>query len=272
MTNDYRNIQLSDPRFERDGLRWLTFDSPALGRRGDVTLFVPPEAEHMSDLPLVILLHGVYGSHWAWALRGGAHHLAQQLIAAGTIRPMVLAMPSDGLWGDGSGYLRHDDADYEKWIVEDVCGCVRTVVPALSAQSPQFIAGLSMGGYGALRLGAKHTTRFRAISAHSAITKFAQLAMFVKEPLELYGTSSDAHSLAEERDVFFWLERQRDSLPPLRFDCGLSDQLLDASRELHARLTEAGIAHSYTEFPGGHEWSYWQEHLRDTLTFFAQYY
>src|SRR5438094_425387 len=120
----FHTVEVSDPRYEHDHLRTITLKSPSLKGRGDVTLFVPPGCESAKNLPLVILLHGIYGSHWAWALKGGAHKTALKLIESRAIKPMVIAMPSDGLWGDGSGYFAHDGADFEKWIAEDVVDCV----------------------------------------------------------------------------------------------------------------------------------------------------
>jgi putative tributyrin esterase len=156
--NNYQHIELSNPEFERDGLRFLTFKSPSLGRRGDVCLFVPQQVENRKDVPLVLLLQGVYGSHWSWAMNGKAHLTASCLIGEQRLPPLVIAMPSDGLFGEGSGYVAHRNADYEKWIVEDVIGCVREVFPFISSKSKLFIAGFSMGGFGALRLGAKYAS------------------------------------------------------------------------------------------------------------------
>jgi hypothetical protein len=142
----YRTVELSDPEYEPDHLRFLTFKSPALGGRGDVTLFLPPGHEAKNNLPLILLLHGVYCSHWAWSLKGGAHLTALELIQKGQIHPMVIAMPSDGLWGDGSGYVPHYSADYEKWIVEDVVGCVTESISCLNAHSDVFIGGFRWAG------------------------------------------------------------------------------------------------------------------------------
>ena len=105
----FRTFELSDPRFESEGLRHITVKSRALRGRGDMTLFVPRGAEQMLNLPLAILLHGVYGSHWAWTRSGGVHRTLTRLIDSGGITPIALVMPSDGLWGDGSGYVRHAD-------------------------------------------------------------------------------------------------------------------------------------------------------------------
>ncbi len=101
----FRTIEISNPAYSPPGLRFVTVKSAALGQRADILLFVPMQAEAQRDVPLVLLLHGVYGSHWAWAFKGGAHLTAQRLIDVRAIPPLVLAMPSDGLWGDGSGVM-----------------------------------------------------------------------------------------------------------------------------------------------------------------------
>jgi S-formylglutathione hydrolase FrmB len=258
----FRTIEISEPRLESEGLRLVTLKSAALRGRADLTVWVP--SSRPADLHLVVLLHGVYGSHWAWVGKGGAHRTAQRLIASGEIPPMALAMPSDGLWGDGSGYLRHAAQDFERWIVDDVPAAAAQAIPQVKAEAPCFIAGLSMGGFGALRLGAKYPERYRAISGHSSITHIEQLAQFVEEPLESYRTSPGDESAVAA------ILANRDRLPPLRFDCGKGDPLLAPNRQLHAQLEQHGIAHVYEEFPGGHEWPYWEKHLADTLRFFAK--
>ena len=263
--NNYQHIELSSPELERDGLRFLTFKSPSLRRRGDVSLFVPRQVENRKEVPLVLLLHGVYGSHWSWAMNGKVHLTAGRLINEQRLPPLMLAMPSDGLFGEGSGYVPHRNADYEKWIVEDVVGCIREVFPFISATSKLFIAGFSMGGYGAIRLGAKYAERFSGVSAHSSITHLDQLERLVETSL------SDSVDLSEENiSAFYWLNENRKILPPLRFDCGTEDDLIEENRALHYDLEVNRIRHHYFEFRGGHSWNYWQEHLLDSLLFFAK--
>ena len=261
--SDFGKIEWSDPLFEPAHLRFLTFQSPALGGRGDVALFIP-DGHRLSGLPLVILMHGVYCSHWAWALKGGAHQTAAAMIANRDIPPMVLAMPSDGLWGQGSAYLPHLDADYEAWIADDVVNCLTNEVSELNADSDVFIAGLSMGGYGALRIGAKYPDRFRGISAHSSVTRFEDIERLItNRPLPFRLEHPDEWSIS------YWMNEHRDGLPAIRFDCGVDDALLDGNRELHSDLNQLRIEHTYEEFPGAHKWHYWAEHLRNTLAFFG---
>jgi putative tributyrin esterase len=250
------------PLFE--GLSFLTVKSRALRGRADITLFVPEQARALQDVPLVLLLHGVHGSHWNWPVTGGAHRTAQRLIAQGKIPPLVLAMPSDGLWGDGSGYLPHVDQDFEKWIVEDVPQAARAAAACLSAQSPLFLCGLSMGGFGALRIGAKYPGRYRGLSAHSSITHFEQMMKYVEEDASCFAAAAQDYSVLET------MLRNRAALPLFRFDCGTGDALLPHNRQLHRDLEAHGIAHRYEEFPGGHDWGYWTAHLEDSLLFFGE--
>lgn len=258
----FRTIKISDPAYEHDHLRFITVKSPALQGRGDIALFIPPNTEK-ETLPLVILLHGVYGSHWAWALNGGVHKTALQLIEEGAIQPMIVAMPSDGLWGDGSGYLPHAQANFEQWIVNDTIEAITETILQINQDSPVFIGGLSMGGFGALRLGAKYHERFKAISAHSAITHLSQFKLFVEENLDLY-TQEDKKDMS----VLETMLHYREHLPPLRFDCGREDLLISYNRDLHRHLEAEGVTHLYQEFSGKHEWSYWQTHVKDSLFFF----
>lgn len=260
----FPTIEYSDPRFERDGLRTVTVKSPALKTRADLTVFIPLiGAGQSTPVPLVILLHGVYGSHWCWSQKAGAHLTTQRLVDEGVIPPMVLAMPSDGLWGDGSGYLPHRWQDFEQWIVTEVPLAARLAAPVLTPASPLFVAGLSMGGFGALRLGAKYADRFRAISGHSSITHFEQMKNFVSDPVSSYTVPPEDHSVLEA------MLRRKADLPAIRFDCGRDDPLIGPNRALHQELERQGIVHEYAEFSGGHDWPYWEEHLTDTLRFFA---
>ncbi len=260
----FRTIEISDPRFEQDDLRQVTVKSASLGARADITIFVPPGSENRRDVPLVLLLHGVYGSHWAWTQKAGVHRIARRLTESGDIEPMVLAMPSDGLWGDGSSYIAHPQQDFEAWIVREVPAAVSFAAPQIEPDGRVFIAGLSMGGFGALRLGAKYPHRFRGISGHSSITHFDQMRQFVEEDLSRY------EAAPEDKSVLETVLRHRAELPPLRFDCGTDDPLIEHNRELHRQLMAEGVPHHYEEFSVGHEWPYWEEHIADSLLFFQR--
>jgi len=262
--SSFHTIELSDPDYETDGLRFLTIKTPNLHGRGDICLFVPKVEDGITDLPIYILLHGVYGSAWIWAMKGGAHRTAKHMMDTQQIKPAIIAMPSDGLWGDGSAYFGHHQKKFDQWIVNDVPLAVRENISEAGPNSPLCIGGLSMGGYGALLLGAKYPDIFQAISGHSSITKLEQMRQFVEEPMSAYTSESETPNVIEV------MKTNQDRLPALRFDCGVTDSLIAPNRLLHQQLADLNFSHVYEEFSGGHEWPYWQKHVAKSLLFFDQ--
>src|SRR5262249_51878834 len=75
-----------------------------------------------------------------------------------------------------------------------------------------------------------------------------------------------------ELDVFALAERAAASgaAPRLGFDCGVDDQLVVDNRRFHAHLDRIGLRHQYAEHPGGHTWSYWDDHVREALAQHAE--
>ena len=159
--------------------------------------------------------------------------------------------------------MPHQGEDYEKWIVEEVPKVVNERITGRSL--PLFITGLSMGGYGALRLGAKYPDKFRAFSGHSSITAFDQLSQFVEDYEGFVASVKTQESVLES------LLKNKSSLSPFRFDCGSEDRLIEPNRELHQALRQHQIQHTYEEFSGGHEWPYWEKHIVESLLFFGRF-
>jgi len=263
MAKRFRTVEVSNPAYQPEHLKYVTVKSSHLKGRGDCTFFIPPGFTKIThQVPVVILLHGVYGSHWAWTYNINVHNIALRLLNEGKIAPMVLVMPSDGLMGDGSGYFNHGGKDYEKWITKDVVDLIPEVLPH-DDKINLFVAGLSMGGYGALRLMAKFPRLFKGASGLSSITSLKDLLPFLSRDAQQYFKNKFR---AEE--VISYLLKNQKKLPPFRFDCGLSDPLLSSNRKLHLQLEKEGVAHVYQEFTGGHSNDYWNQNVEETLMFF----
>jgi len=94
-----------------------------------------------------------------------------------------------------------------------------------------------MGGYGALRLGMKYASQVQGISAHSSITKVEQLSQFIPFPAQVFQYAGDV-----DTDPAALGAVNHDTLPPIRFDCGTGDSLIDANRALHKALNRIARA------------------------------
>ena len=256
MTGPFRTFELSSPEFSPPDTRFLTVQSPALRRRGDIVIY---NAETTTpDVPAVTLLHGVYGSAWAWMYAGGVHTVYERLRAEG-LSEFVLLMPSDGLPGDGSGYYARDDADYRAWITDDVRTAAVLAVPGLTESSRHYICGLSMGGYGALRLAALEPTIYSGASAHSPITTAADFDAF---------TDTNPADGIPDTDLADLVTSRAGTMPPFRFDCGQADTLFPSAQRLHDSLTNADVPHEFEPLEGSHNWPYWTRNVGRSLSFF----
>jgi S-formylglutathione hydrolase FrmB len=208
----------------------VEFSSRALDRVSTYTAFVPETGQP----PFAVLyqLHGMSDDHRAWLYKSSLLRVVEGL-------PLVVVMPS----GENSFWV---DA-WEKLVVEDVAAHVARTFRV--RDQPAAIGGLSMGGYGAIRLGLKFPDRFASIFAHS----------------------SRLPESGDEYDVAFLAAKMNDAkVPALAFDCGVDDHLIEDSRRFHARLDALGIAHHYREHPGAHTWDYWNEHVVEAVAHHAR--
>ncbi|GAB5379505.1 MAG: alpha/beta hydrolase family protein [Aliiglaciecola sp.] len=243
----------------------LTVFSSNTNRRHDISIYnATPKAK---NTPMVVLLHGVYGSHWVWQSLGKADAVYKKQRAQG-LSEFVLVMPSDGGAVEGTAYVPLTNGeDYERWLIEDVISAAKQVVEKVTDKSPVYLCGLSMGGYGVLRLGCKYANKIAAVSAHSSITRLEDLSHFTEVQKTLYPDFE-----GNEASILYWAKKHKTSLPPIRLDCGKSDILFNANLNLIRAFEEADIPHVFETFDGEHEWSYWQHHLGDSLRFFDRHF
>jgi enterochelin esterase-like enzyme len=254
-------IEQSNPQYARPNTTTLTLYSSYLGRRQDVSIYA--QNSQSTDLPIVVLLHGVYGNNWVWMDLGGVHQVYEELRQQG-LSEFILVMPSDGGIWDGSAYLPLGNfGDFDSWIVKDVLDAVKQSIPMASENSRVYLSGLSMGGFGALRLGCKYAQDISGISAHSAITKVSDLALFTDTALENYKTHD-----ANEADIIYWATKNHQIMPPLRFDCGRDDELFHSNQAFAKALENSDISYVFDINDGAHEWEYWTKHVAQTLRFF----
>jgi len=242
-------------------LGFFSARSGQLKQRVDTAYFIPPELEGAQNAPVIILLHGVYGGPWSWFLQGRVHQTMRQLIDQKKCLPAVIVCPSDGAWGDGSGYVAHHGKDFEKWIGEELIEILQAEFSCLGSQSPFYISGLSMGGFGALRLGLRYPI-FQAISAHSSITSLEEMTLFTQDEWQ-----STIEKISEPSIKSLI---PSSILKPIRFDCGRDDDLLAGNESLHEYLVDSQYPHQFQILEGGHTWAYWQENVARSFQFFSE--
>jgi len=241
----------------------LKYFSKALEKATAATVLLP-EGTHPGPFPVLYLLHGLSDDQTAWTRWTSIERYVRAL-------PLIVVMPDSG-----RGF--YCDAEqgfaYETAIVRDLVGYVDKTFRTQATRTGRTLAGLSMGGYGAAKLALKFPDMFCAAVSLSGAMGFAhrEFAVSLEQPWQrefarVVGTDpvggpNDLYALAAGLET-----AQR---PALRIDCGTEDFLLEDNRAFDAYLTEIGYPHEYAEHPGGHEWSYWDRHIQEAITFLEQ--
>ncbi len=240
-------------------VRDVTFASAALGRTVPYRVLLPAGYE-ASDAryPVLYLLHGLDGHYTDWVDRT---KLAQHLGG----RALIVVTPE----GANSWYVNWHAGTNERWedyLAHDLIADVDARFRTEARRESRFIAGLSMGGYGALRMGLKHPEQYAIAASVSGALNITRLETYGWTDglragfLKAFGPQgSDRRA---EDDVFELARRAPPGAMPFFYlDCGAADPFLPGNRELAAILQERKIAYEYRETPGAHNWAYWDRQI-----------
>jgi S-formylglutathione hydrolase FrmB len=240
------------------------FFSDALEVGTSVTLVLPQATESQigvdasaaggGEMPVLYLLHGLSDDHTAWTRYTSIERYAA---AAG----LAVVMPAVGR----SFYTdeRHGHP-YWTYLSEELPEVMTSFFRLSDRREDTFVAGLSMGGYGALKLALTHPDRFAAAASLSGALDVRALAQ-LPERRDLFDRVFGGEP-GPDADLFALLEgTDPGALPPLHVSCGTEDPLLASGR----RFAEAADTHGVrvtTDFRRGeHEWGLWDAVVRDVI-------
>lgn len=251
------------------------FFSTALSFGSNVDVFLPSVmpgyetdrdkqvyAEAGKRFQILYLLHGAYDDHTNWLLQTSIVRYAQDRCLA-----VVMPSASNSFYQDmyyGSAYFTYLSKELPQFI--------ESMFPVSTRREDTFVAGNSMGGYGALKLAFEQPERFCACASLSGAIDLAEcIRLFSKGSIQ--GPfrfdcvfSPDTLRDVEETDAnLFRLiagrRRQGRPLPKVFQTCGTEDFLYDLNRRSRRKLAELGVDLTYEEHPGVHGWKYWDENI-----------
>ncbi len=235
--------------------------SEVLEKATTMSVLLPDVGE--PPFPTLYLLHGLSDDHSNWLRNTRLESYVGDF-------PMMIVMP-DGYRGF---YTKNEEGpDYAAHIGEELVTFVERNFPAQRQRSGRAVGGLSMGGYGALRLGLGYAEKFCSIHAHSgALMRWTGDWKGYPDSWRVLfkrvfgdggsGTSHDLITLASAAV-------KQPEPPRIRLDCGTEDYLIEDNRRFHQELEHLGYPHEYAEYPGEHTWDYWDLHIREALNFHA---
>ena len=225
----------------------MTYFSNSLGKSMKM-IVVKPDDYGSEPMPCLYQLHGLSDDSTQWSRMTSIERYA-------TENRIMVVMPDGGR----SFYTNAAIGDnYEDHILETV-NFVDKTFNTIKSRASRAIGGLSMGGYGSLKLGLKHTDIFSSVAAHSSVIKpFVHDYEMIKQ---IFG-----EKLMDDNDLYK-LAIKNASKTNLKFDCGTEDDLIKENEDFHCFLVENNIEHVFNTYPGNHNWSYWDEHIKEAISF-----
>jgi S-formylglutathione hydrolase FrmB len=258
-----------DGRLEEWTLRTRALRGPTRVR---VLLPAGYRADPSRRYPVLYLLHGAQGDERSWTQYGDA-----EAITAGA--PMIVVMPDGGTGGWYTDWYQGDRPVRPRWEtyhVGELVPWVDATHRTIAARRGRAVAGLSMGGYGALSYAARHPGTFAAAASFSGALEIGSTAAW--GPRRANAARWRAHlpiSIAARlRSLALIALRTGDGRPgaldrpgtrPDCPACGVERYLHRSNVRLHERLRALGIRHAWDDGPGTHDWPYWRRDLRETL-------
>ena len=196
------------------------------------------------------LLHGLLGNYTDWVHGTRVQRWAME-------HDLAVVMPS----ADNSFYVNTPAPknDYGKFIGEELVQMSRMMFPLSDKREDTFIAGLSMGGYGAMRNGLCYSDTFSHIASFSgALHMVDEKGVYPGWGTQLLGDERTNNPALMLQD----LKKAGKPIPKIYISCGLKDDLLESNRHYRDLCKKAGADVTYIEEPGyGHEWDFWDKHI-----------
>lgn len=241
----------------------MNFLSKELGKNTQVNIILPHQANDGTPCKTLWLLHGLKGDHTSWLRNTCIERYAAK-------HGLCVVMPNvDRSWYTNTQY----DANYFDYITKELPEVCRHNFKVMSDRpEDNIVAGLSMGGYGALKIALTCPEQYGyCISLSGAlditrkgrpynINEWRSLFGFdMQTPLELEGS---------EHDIFWLAEKNKNEgipFPKLYMWCGTEDHLFKANVEYHELLTKLGVEHTFETSEGNHTWRWWDLHILPAL-------
>ncbi|MDD6032781.1 MAG: alpha/beta hydrolase family protein [Oscillospiraceae bacterium] len=241
-----------------------------------------PVWDGQEELPVLYLLHGTSDDHTIWQRRTSIERYA-----AG--KKLAVVMPAAHI----SAYTNQKFGfRFFDFIADETPAFCQKYFKISADREKNFICGLSMGGYGALKIGMRCGDRFGYAAGLSsgcdrmsllppevrALPDLAALAAR-REELEpavydravqfFLNFGSPAQYEASGEDNLFRIAEERTAaklpMPEIFMACGTEDFALEPNRRFHQTLNDLGVSHTYYEAPGVHDWAFWDTHIQRVL-------
>lgn len=243
----------------------VNFMSHVLGMRCGANVILPqssPEKTIKKPYKTLYLLHGLSDDHTAWTRWTSIERYAENYNIA-----VVMPCVHRSFYTDMAGY------NYFEFVSAELISIMEEMFPLSNKREDRYAAGLSMGGYGAIKLGLSCPEKFSVAASLSGALDVREV---IKRPegmqvAYLFDTSGEGW---QKNDLFILAEKLNKSnlpKPRLYIWCGTEDFLYKDNVKFRNYIEKTDFEVKYEESPGDHSWGYWDSKIQTVLKFIFGY-
>lgn len=249
-----------------------SFVSEMLSKRINYHVLFPKDftdSKNQKERPVLYLLHGLFGESKNWT------ELTEITNALKVLPFSIITFDAENSWySDG---IEGKKAKYESFFINEFIPFIENKNKFGGTKTNRAIAGLSMGGYGAIKFALKNPSMFIWAGSMSGAFDAPRQTddrpgpdwEILKDSIkEVFGELQDSN-VRSVNDLFQIVSEIENAdlakLPELYFDCGIDDSFIHVNRELFERLKERKILCNFYEKSGGHDWFYWNRQSLEML-------
>ena len=246
----------------------VDFFSDALSLSTSMTVLLPQRTTTQIGMtgattagppPVLYLLHGLSDDDTIWLRRTSIERYVAPLGLAVVMPQVHRSFYTDEHYGGG----------YWTFLSEELPALVGSWFNVSQRREDTFVAGLSMGGYGALKWALRQPERFAAAASLSGAVEVTGLRTERVRPEDprLFDRVFGGDGPGGGSDDLLWLLDRADAAatPPVYLCCGTEDMLIDDNRAFADRARGAGLDLTSDFGPGEHDWAYWDVTIQDVL-------
>jgi S-formylglutathione hydrolase FrmB len=239
----------------------LHLRSDALELNTTVNLLIPQDVKVGEKFKVLYLLHGYIGDHTDWTRYTSIERYAWEYRYA-----IVMPAVNNSYYMDTASGLK-----YFTYITKELPQFITTMFPVSDKKEDTFIAGLSMGGYGALKAALTYPERYQKAASLSGALNIDHIAdLAVEDPKNVwfrsvFGNKPTQNTSNDLKYLIRLHKRHNVQLPNLYLVCGTEDFLYQDHVQFHQFLVDEKIDHIYLDAPGVHDWAFWDEHIQKIL-------
>ena len=256
----------------------LKVKSTILGKEVEYNMYLPPDYEKTTRrYPVLYLLHGFGDDETGWTQFGEVKAIADQQLQKNLMTEMIIVTPDAGT----SWYINSFDGKvkYEDFFINEFIPHIDATYRTRAAKRFRGLAGLSMGGHGALIMAMKHPELFSTAAPLSTAIYTKEETLTLAEAgwnryFEFcFGTKMGADRINDHYNKNWILSIVEngnvDELKKVKYfiDCGDKDSFIKGNMALHALLIDKKIPHEFRVREGVHNWEYWRTSLPEVLKF-----